>query len=259
MARPYPPSETVLYKLSDGRTLIGTDKLFVRSPDKFIVKGGVITGVFCNRHGWQTPDEYYIITSSFVRRSGPRTQLLLCVNCKREDYSPKGRRGLRSESIEDRITVKDALEGKECTSCHIWKPLVDYRKKKRENGNRYYAGACRRCLNDSAMLRSCRGRIREVFGEDSTEYRFAKNEKRYRYLQAVCWVLGLFSNRGILSEKLRPVQRVLSRMPPEDSREFATFWRSVEDEVQEIQERRARAPALAVLYMPPVQAPYRFL
>lgn len=201
--------------------------------DKYRMRSGIITRIRCKHHGWQGPPSYYVIKT-------PRGGLI--TKCKECHYERDRSGGLflnpKSIPVELKISRgENGLEGKVCTKCLTWKPLIDYGKRRSRAGKdgSWPVGqqsVCRPCIALGTHRRKYLRFVREAFGKDSEEYRFVETEKRYHRIQAMCWVLGVLAYLAIFPPPKREVRGVLRRMSDFTPAEFLEKLEAKSQEIE---------------------------
>ena len=216
--------------------------------DHWKVKGSYLTQRLCTTcNEWRDVNEY-----PTKKMHGVRVMVTQCKHCHRDYVREYGTLRRRRAGIppfiylEDRLIYKDDIRGLICTHCHEWKPLIDYGPKIIES--RYGVAKitskriCNVCRTHQTDRRRLLRRLREVFGENSREYRFAENEKRHHHFKALCKMWGLLSDSGIRFKGKWPVSGVLPGMPVGEV-SFEEAWEETAARLAEDEARRRSAQA----------------
>ena len=157
-----------------------------------------------------------------------------CMSHLKDGFWPRKPGASPRDYVEYHITrrISDGLEGMECKQCKQWYPLVDFQRYRTHHDKKQYWRECRSCLRTRLNRNRYLRRIGEVFGKDSPEYLFVKNEKRCHYVKAVCKLLGILSDQGVpFQEKEQALRRVLPQLPC--GGESQTVEAQIEKQVQE--------------------------
>jgi len=219
------------WKTTDGKTLY----YHHISPDKYFIKGRIITKKWCPtcrefvESGW-----FYKINNRLSNECKACQNDRACIRLRKKRRS-KG--GSAMKYLDTLITRdKDGLEVIPCRLCGL-KINVNQLRERRSHDR--LCGDCERKRQwGGALVR----RVRKTFGEKSGEYLLAKNEKRHYHLKALCRLLGVVSHNGVRTKKKNiKVFRVLPKLsyPKISSKERAgaynliNKWAKIEKETYE--------------------------
>ena len=210
--------------------------------DRYIVKKGKMVAFVCAKHGKQSLDGAYVRNDNALG-----TSRLRCIECDNEArYEHKKLLPKKAPSKhgpqEYRRYEVDGILGKVCGICGVWKPLVDFHKESTRGGNPNYR--CRGCRNERLRAYNYIRLIRARVSEHSEEYKLASYERGSDYLQAMCWVLGIFTDRKLSTEERK---RFLSEVRGVRDKEGATFEEKVQILLPLLPQRPRRDNPMAVL------------
>jgi hypothetical protein len=202
-------------------------------PDRYLMANGLITGIICPRCGKVPCSGIYIIK----KRENSHT--LVCKFCELDRKGPRRKTPKIRPHIDEQIFRKDGFKVKVCYDCKEPKQLSEYTIVRDKRGWKGLAPYCRACKTDRSKRSLYRRLVRQAYGELSPEYAFASYEKRSGRLQAMCSLLGVCTNRGILPKtEFRSVRRVLFRMPTDST--FRGFEAAIESLEKKISQNTRR-------------------